>query len=316
MNINKLTNPGLIKGLYSEYYLKDATPEKLVSSHWKRFSGNIRVSVDELGNLTSFYGYGFGDLQPTHFLNRALKYLCNISYFIRLPYKKDILFLAGKSRPIIKKMGSYLSYDCFRQLCSLCVIRKHLKISSKKELRVLAIGDGYGFLSAVLKSVYPEARITLVDIGKVLFFQAVNLQRIWPGYSHCLVGDKIQQGTDFLYVPAECVDKIKGVKYDLIVNIASMGEMNYDTIGRYFKFMRMNVSDDNLFYCCNRESKSLPGGETIEFLKYPWLDGDRHLVDEYCDFYRYHFSVIAPFFHRFDGLFLHRLTNLKPLGDA
>ena len=89
-----------------------------------------------------------------------------------------------------------------------------------------------------------------------------------------------------------------------------MQEMNYESIRGYFNFIRANATEDNLFYCCNRERKDLPGGEVIEFLNYPWASEDKHLVDEYCPFVKYAASVKWPFFHRFDGPFVHRLTNL------
>lgn len=312
IDIKKLPVPEQILKLYKKYYAYDSTPDSFTSSHWKAFSQKIQVFIDDNGNLRCFNGYGFGDLQPTNPLNKILKCLCNLSYFVRLPYKKDLLFLVNKSLPILRKINSYLSYDCFRQMCSLCTIRQYLTIGDKEKFDILVIGDGYGFLSALIKSVYPNARITLVDIGKVLFFQVINLAKIYPKHFHRLLGDvEDRQESDFLYVAAEDIRKIKNIKYRLIINIASMQEMNYETINSYFEFMRLNATEDNLFYCCNRKQKVLPCGEVIEFSRYPWVKEDRHLVDETCFFYKYHFSIISPFIHRFDGLIMHRLTNLR-----
>lgn len=311
-NIKELSSPEIVRTLYRLYYLQPIINENEISSHWKEFSQKIQVYIDDNEDLLSFRGYGFGDLHPTNPLNKILKCLCNLSYFVRLPYKKDLLFLVNKSLPILKKINSYLSYDCFRQICSLCTIRKYLKLGDQEKFDILVIGDGYGFLSALVKSVYPNSKVTLIDIGKVLFFQVVNLQRIYPKHSHHLLCDSgDSEEYDFLYVPAENIEKIKNIKYRLIINISSMQEMNYETINSYFTFMRLNSTTDNLFYCCNRKQKILPGGEVIEFLRYPWRKEDRHLVDETCFFYKYHFSIISPFIHRFDGLIMHRLTNLR-----
>lgn len=89
-----------------------------------------------------------------------------------------------------------------------------------------------------------------------------------------------------------------------------MQEMNLDSIHRYFKFLRLNSSKDNLFYCCNRRLKTLPGGEVIEFSKYPWHINDQHFIDEEPLFYRYFMSPYFPFVHYFEGRMQHRLTNL------
>lgn len=312
INVKNLSNPMLVRRLYELYYLGSADSENLLSSHWKDFSGKIKVRVGTDGNLTSFRGYGFGDLGATHIANKILKYLGDVACFINFSYKKDLLFLIKRARPLLRKFDSFLSCDSFRQVCSLAVIRRHLKVERDDEFNILVIGDGYGFLSALLKDVYPNARITLVDIGKVLFFQAVNLQRMHPHRSHYLFNDqRPAHAPDFRYVPAGNIWKTEPIEYKLIINIVSMQEMNYATIKNYFEFIRMNAIEDNLFYCCNRKSKTLTGGEIVEFARYPWQKEDRHFVDEICLFCKYFFSAKFPFFHRFDGPTMHRLTNVK-----
>lgn len=313
LNIKQLSNPDLLSRLYERYYVRNISPDHCISSHWRKMNSEIDVRINESGEIATFKGYGFGDLQNTHFLNRIFNYFCNLSYFIRLPGKSDVLLLIKKATLNLKKINSYLSYDCFRQICSLCLIMRHFYADETEKFHILVIGDGYGFLSSLLKSIYKNAKITLVDIGKVLLFQAVNLQVIHPGRSHQSIAgyDNGLGDVDFLYVPAEEIGKIHGIKYRLIVNIASMGEMNYRTINGYFEFLRKNSMKDNLFYCCNRKSKILPHGESIDFLKYPWSNNDKHLVDEECGFYSYFLSLNFPFLHRFDGVFLHRLTKLS-----
>ena len=313
VNIKKLPNPELIRKLYQKYYIQEFTSTSLMSSHWQEFTKYIKVDFDmESGILNEFKGYGFGDLQHTRLIDKILNYFCNLSYFIRLPYKRDIKFLVKKAIPLLQKIDSYLSYDCFRQICSLVVIRKYFDLREKDYFNILVIGDGYGFLSALLKSLYINATITLVDIGKVLLFQAVNLQRIYPDFSHFLFDDQKTHSNnfDFLYIPAECMPKMMNIKYKLIINISSMQEMNYETINDYFTFLRSNSTKDNLFYCCNRRLKILPRGEVIEFFKYPWHSKDKHIVDEEPLFYRYFLSPRFPFIHYFEGCMHHRLTNL------
>lgn len=312
-NIKELPNPDLITKLYQRYYLETTTPVDLVSSHWRNFSSEIKVKIDNNGNIRQFSGYGFGDLQYTSLVNRFFNYLCNLSYFVKLSDKKNLFFLFRKSVNNLKSMDFYLCYDCFRQVVSLSVIRKYLKAQENEVFNVFIIGDGYGFLSSLIKSVYPKCRIVLIDIGKVLFFQAVNLQKIFLDSRHCLATDDTKLA-DFIYCPTENLDDIKDLKYKLIINIASMQEMNYFTISRYFDHIRKHVTSDNLFYCCNRVKKQLFEGEILEFHKYPWVEGDVYLVDEEPAYYKYYMNCKWPFVHFFDGKMYSRLTIMKTAG--
>jgi hypothetical protein len=315
INIQDLPRPDIVKGIYTKYYAKDAMPNEHISSHWKYYGNNIKVDIDGAGNVRGFHGYGFGGLEGTHLINRGLHYLCDISYFFRLPHKRNVLRLANNSRRVLAVMESYLSYECFRQLYSLDTIQNYFKPGKDEDFYVLMIGDGYGFLSALIKTVFPRAKIALVDIGKVLFFQTVNLQRVFPYLVHASVTDDNVAETgrrpDFIYCAAEDLQKLDSGPFRLIINIASMQEMNVYSINRYFKYIRGNSSPDNFFYCCNREVKVLPGGETIEFMKYPWEAGDRHIVDEQCDFYKYFYTWRPPFIGHFDGPVRHRLTKMR-----
>ncbi|GAG14167.1 unnamed protein product, partial [marine sediment metagenome] len=129
-----------------------------------------------------------------------------------------------------------------------------MTVNDNERFDVLIIGDGYGFLSSLLKSLYPNSKITLIDIGKVLLFPAVNLQIIHPHCNHTFI-DSTNLNTknfDFLYVPAENIWNLNGVKYKLIITISAMQEMNYETINNYFRFMRLRATEDNLFYCSSR----------------------------------------------------------------
>lgn len=314
INIKKLPNPSLIMELYKRYYMQDETPQKFLSTHWKDYSKKIEVKIDTEDNLKIFLGYGFGDLQYTKFYNRIINYLCNLSYFIRLPNKKEIMYLCKKSVSSLKLIESYLSYDCFRQIIAFSIIQNYLNVKKDEGFNVIIIGDGYGFFSSLIKNIYPKSKILLVDIGKVLFFQCANLQRIFPLYNH--VGT-IEEGSfsrlersDFIYCPAEKIEKIVELRYKLIINISSMQEMNIETINKYFNYIRKYATENNLFYCSNRLFKRLPGGEELYFYNYPWYKEDKHIIDEEPKFYRYFFSTRFPFIHRFDGVMRHRLTNI------
>lgn len=315
INVGSLNNPKLITQLYQRYYINDSTPKEYISSHWEKFSPRISVHIDEQGNLTQFKGYGFGDIQYTNPITQFFNRLCNLSYLIKLPYKKELKNLIGKIKPELKKIDTYVSFDCFRQINSFILIRKYLDMHANSSFNILNIGDGFGFLSFLLKKMYPESKILLVDIGKVLFFQCINLQRAFPELDHlgALEGNDFYNyfnKAGFIYCPVENLNKITQLKYKVIINISSFQEMNITSINGYFKYMRKYACDDNLFYCCNRKSKNLPQGEIVEFDKYPWHKKDRFCFDEEPKFYKYFLSPKFPFLYYFDGPMRHCLVNL------
>ena len=314
MNIKCLPNPRLVQELYHRYYTSDTTPADIISSHWKEYGSKINVSIDTEGNIIQLDGCGFGNWRDANIVNKLLNNLCNSSYLLRLPYKKEIHFLEGRIKEKLINIGAYVSYDCFRQICSFITIKKHLDEANERDFNVLIIGDGHGFLSLLMKTIYPSSKVILLDIGKVLLFQSINLQNAFSGCKHIGVFDDIQEkqiaSGDFIYCPAENIERINNLKYRVIISISGMQEMNYNSIGRYFAYIRKHSTLDNLFYCCSRVAKVLPGGEKIEFHKYPWHPKDKYLVDEEPGFYRYFLSTQFPFFQFFDGSMHHRLTNL------
>lgn len=330
MKTQALPSQDLLKSIYGKYYLKEGDSQsKYVSSHWKLNYEKFNVQLDGEGNVQSLEGTGFGYVKIRDPLAKLLSYICYISYLVKLSSRFDILRLMVPSFRVCRAMQVFLSFDCFKQICSLALIIKNMSIGMKKKRLVfLIVGDGYGFLSSLIKFVFPNSTIVLVDIGKTLLFQAFYCQTVHPESVHKGVNEDFDIKTvDFLYCPCEYLEKLDMFKYDILINIVSMQEMNYLTIKRYFCFFRKYCNTESLFYCCNRELKILPAGEVSEFKKYPWEDRDEHLIDEYCPWCKYAlfyqqrqnvpriFSVKGPFIHYFDEPIMHRLTVLSGLSE-
>jgi hypothetical protein len=169
----------------------------------------------------------------------------------------------------------------------------------------------------------------MIDIGKVLLFQAYFCQKAHPGGVHRLADTAVDNNySDFVYCPSEHISSIDSFVFDIAINVASMQEMNVSTITAYFSFLRSHLQKANLFYCCNREFKKMPGGEITEFDKYPWKREDRHLVDGYCPWLSYFLSpakaanslkllgTTVPFVHLYASKMRHRLTTLSLEGRS
>lgn len=332
MNLS-IPNQRLFENIYNHYYgneMSHYNQNKYISSHWEHYTKQFKIKRDSDGRIMMIYGVGFGDMITDNIFKKILIYMCNFSYFVSLPFKVDILKLTMVALRICRKVGFYFSFDCFKQVYALELIKRNLSEVERKKGRLvfLMIGDGYGFLSSLIKAVVPDSVLILVDIGKTLLFQCFYCQKAHPQRIHHSIfeeGDINMNNIskyDFIYCPSEYLQRISKIKYDICINIASMQEMNQETISMYFNFIRKTMNQKNLFYCCNRELKILVGGERIEFDRYPWDNEDKHLVDEYCPWYKYHisnekknnlrlFNISIPYISYFDGLIKHRLTVLS-----
>ena len=314
----------IINYLYKEYYLKDKTPHELVSSYWKYYQDQVKIEMED-GNIRPLKEAMLGDLINKSVVSQVFEWLTVGSYLIQLRNRKEITRLIKPSLSLTKRMGLAFNYACFRQICSLALIRDTMRVEGK--LKAIIIGDGYGFLASLIKERYPNSLILLVDLGKILLFQAYYCGKAHPTRSHYLLTNsqelnqnKLQH--DFIYCPAEHLKMVDSLSFDLAINIASMQEMNQETIEQYFSYLRGHLRQDNLFYCCNREEKIMPGGEVSQFSRYPWSNKDVHLVDEYCPWYTHFlaltksergptvFGIRIPFVNYFDGQIRHRLTVL------
>ncbi len=310
----------IVRRLFADYY---AAPQKAeegyTSRHWQEL--HKEVQVDFNGDaVVSLAGSGFGDLQNGSGVYRLCSWLTIVSYLLILKERARIFSLLPTALKLLKRMSLKFSYDAFRQVCFLAVLEPYL---SKPAVRILNIGDGYGFLSALIKDKYPDAKIVLADLGKTLLFQAHFCQKAVPQARHFLVGRDVPVSplADFVYCSVENLDVLSSHAFDIAINIASMQEMNQRTVQRYFSFLRQTITDDGYFYCCNRAEKMFSDGEVSRLADYPWSPGDTVVWDEVCPWYRFFFSLQktsqglrigklrVPFVNYFDGPVWHRLVR-------
>jgi hypothetical protein len=322
--LGTVPNPGLLNSLGKRYYAEapDSERERVVSSHWREHSSNFVVEFDSEANLVSLSGGEFGVCRWNNLNHQAMDRLCILSHFLHLGDKRGIVRAMGAASTVCGRMGFNPTLDVFRQACSLALISRHISREKRSgKLVFLMIGDGFGVLSAMTKIVFPRATVVMVDIGKTLLFQAYHCQIAHPDMTHRLAekSDGLN-GVDFVYCPADQIDGLNGLGFDVAINIASMQEMNPESVDQYFGFLRANLKPDNLFYCCNRESKTLVGGEVSDFNRYPWAAEDKVLLDEGCPWHKYFFGTTLsargpgllgrrpPIISYYDGDIRHRLA--------
>jgi putative sugar O-methyltransferase len=253
-----LPRPEIVRSLYEQYYVSNE-PIEGASSHWRQYAGQFTVEVDETGVIRNLARRGVRQctvVGSDRFFDRATVF----THLVAQRERQRTWQAWREMKRVCGTMGADPTFDAFRQACSLGLIRRYLPPIEK--CRVLIIGDGHELLAALVKQVWPNAQVTLVDLGRTLLFQTVNLQRAFPRAHHVLAGtDSFRADMDFLYCAADHLSALEPATFDLAVNIASMEEMTPETVGRYFTFLRRHMAPVHLFYCCNRERKVLPGGE-------------------------------------------------------
>lgn len=312
-----LPNNDIIKHIHNTYYKEKAPDNKHISSYWKMCSENFDIELDNKGNVTSLLSDSLLGIQDK---KDPVAYL----HTLEMIKRPSTLKLIRPSMKILKAIDQHFSFTVAKQIYTLDIIMKNLSMKMKysRHLNIMVIGDGYGFLSSLIKETIPDSTIVMVDIGKTLLFQAVSCQKAHPDKSHHFITEEFGSYYDFVYCPTELLEKLD-FNFDIVINSGSMGEMSNKIIARYFSFIRKHTYKDNLFYCCNREIKH-PQGEAVEFYKYPWVVGDRHIIDEECFFHKHYFSgdwrdhlrpklfgIRIPFVIFFGNRVLHRLSVLK-----
>jgi hypothetical protein len=183
------------------------------------------------------------------------------------------------------------------------------------------LGDGYGFLGALIRRWHRPARVYCIDLPKMLVFQAATHLRAEPGAHLAVMAGGAGAAGEVTFVAPDDIGGVEG-PLDCAVSMASFQEMNRASIEAYFAFLRQRSGPQSRLYCVNREEKTLPGGEVARFADYPWDPDDEVFLDGPCPYYR-HFLARAtlangprwlgwrvPFVNHFDGPMRHRLVRL------
>ena len=206
-------------------------------------------------------------------------------------------------KEIARKMGVLFSFDHAKQILSFSMIDRY-QLFVKKGM-VCVIGDGYGFLTNLIKRCFPEKTVICVNLGRNLIFDVICVEKMLPKERVILVKDgsdfghfgKIDHGGIY-FVEAEKYRLLKALPINLFVNICSMQEMDIHVINCYFGIMRLSTGD-TYFYCCNRVEKKFRDGPCIRFGDYPWSERDEIIFDQICPWINKKPVLKFPFYKKF-----------------
>ena len=268
----------------NDYFARVYLGSNVVSSHWKKYGGGTFISFDKSFNSVELKAKGFDDFQEKGAIN-SLKNIPIDFYIKRNLYPLLSGRLIKAIEEVVGLQRRVVSYNCVKQaLCLNSVEKAGLDLDEKK---IAIIGDGNGFMGMLLKNLYPNVKVIQINLAKVLMFDIAftSLLDASSRLNVVLKNEDYIKTYDFNFFPAEEIFNIRPDDVDVFFNIASMQEMDLNVIEAYFELIRSQSSETCHFYCCNRVSKKLPDGTTVTFDDYPWLESDKVLFDEECDWY-------------------------------
>lgn len=293
------------------------------SSHWQKYHSNFKFLGDGFQGLQ-----GFGELdKSSHLVNLIHRLLQTRFSRIRDKFShfKEIDILAKK---IARQQNRIYNLDVLRQVFALAFLKNHLSAASLcGDAKVCVIGDGFATMTTLLLASQSAGRVVLINLTKTLLVDLWYL-RLWMGpdifetsvdfvtdengLNHAMTKTTNETGMGRLIaIQAKHHELIQKCPIELVINIASMQEMNPPVIEAYFSDLRAISERQKLFfYNCNREEKILPDGTTTRFSEYPWHAKDRIIVDELCPWYQEIYSYKPPIYRPYDGPIRHRLAIL------
>ena len=122
--------------------------------------------------------------------------------------------------------------------------------------RWVDIGSYYGGIQSIIKKIYPEITMYMVDFNHQLLRSYVFLKSIFPENNHLIINSKnknnindISKGT-IVYINSSDFSYLEQSGYDLVTNFFSFGEMQNDEFNEFYNSNILNNSKN--IYLCNR----------------------------------------------------------------
>tara|TARA_B100001059_G_C17806849_1_gene569722 strand:- start:710 stop:1642 length:933 start_codon:yes stop_codon:yes gene_type:complete len=285
------------------------------SSHWNMHHSNFSFDGKIFSGVT-----GFGSNENQY---KGLRKIVN--YLFQIPFRKigkkfsEFDDIDKVAKDILKMNNKAYSLDVLRQVISLAYLKD--KGVVKDQGLGCVIGDGFATMTSLLLKCSNQ-KVVLVNLVKTLLMDLWQLKLV--------LGDKfntdvafVEKKSDMLkilslsgkgplvvVVEAENHQLIQECPIDLVINIASMQEMNPEVVAEYFNDISIAAKKHkSFFYCCNRKNKELPDGTIVNFEDYPWHLSSKVLDDELCPWHQKYYSFRPPFYHDYDGVHKHRLIE-------
>ena len=291
------------------------------SSYWRKYHSAFRFTGDGFEGLKGFGGCG----RPYRGMRLALHRLFQWRFRRMAPVSPRFKAIDRLAAEITTQQGRAYDLDVLRQALTLAFLKDHVPNALSPRATSCVIGDGFASMTALLLASRSAGRVVLINLTRTLlvdlwylnlwlrselFESSVDLVTDEGGLTGALAKPVPEFGS-VIAIEATHHRLLRQCPVDLTLNIASMQEMNPPVIAAYFDDLRAIAAQrEVLFYCCNREQKTLPDGTVTRFSAYPWRARDRLLVDELCPWHQQYYALRPPFYRPYDGPIRHRLATL------
>ena len=132
------------------------------------------------------------------------------------------------------------------------------KLQSKKTVRILEIGGGYGALSHALHKFINNAEITICDIPESLLFSNLYLKLVNPRANTLACTNEYSNTKyDFRFMANYMFQDIvdSNEKYDLVINTLSLSEMSELQVHTYGAGISALIGSKGIFFEQNHDNK-------------------------------------------------------------
>jgi len=134
---------------------------------------------------------------------------------------------------------------------------------SRKSIRILEIGSGYGALAYFLWKILKPSGYYMVDLPESLAYSSVYLSLTSQSDGIIYEGNAadLHKPLDngFVFIPNFLVNDICDAgKFDLIINTGSFGEMTKEQVAQYADVIERVLADDGIVYDDNGDSVDHP----------------------------------------------------------
>ena len=291
-------------------------PEDARSSYWELEIENVQVSAADEVMGKSVLGSVSTKTGPLHGVAHWL---------LQAPFRhmgrnfRDFAKIQRLGRLIAQRQGRQFTHDMIRQALSFALVRHYGHDMDDGDC-ALVIGDGYGVLSSLNLLADPHRRVITVNLTKPLLLDLIFAGKAAPDATVALVSGQEDMAealsrpeVRLIGVQADNAKAIAQAPIGTAFNIHSMQEMDAPVIAGYFDLLRNNRARQTLFYCCNKNVKTLLDGSESRFDAYPWHPEDQVLHDGICPWAQLSYSKKPPFWYRRQGGDLvtrHRLATM------
>ncbi len=256
---------------------------------------------------------GFGMHQKPY--NKVLKM---IHTFFQKKYvnyamdQKNLNSILFEAQTIVDLQGRGLDLDVLRQ-CLTIEFLSHKGVFKNLD-KIVIIGDGWGLLASLCLKLGLAKTVVSVNLTKTLLANMIYIEKVfgvgWLNENSMVIKDKedIKKIKDqrHLILEAKNYELLKYIQKSLVINIASIQEMDLEVIHNYMSYLYYQ-KEPFYFYLCNRIEKYLPDGSLIKFEEYGLNEKDDLIVNELCKWHQDFYTLRPPSFRKYDGEHIHQL---------